>query len=181
MSRTRIVLAVTAAALALSVGVALAQEGGGRRGGGWGGRGGGWDPEQMRERIMRGYQGMLDASDEDWVALEPLVANVMELQRETRVRGMGFMWGGRGGRRGRRGGGDGQPEEEQSAFQKAAADLQETLEDEQASAEVIQEKLTAYRAAREEARQKLAKAQEQLREVLSVRQEAACVMAGLLE
>jgi hypothetical protein len=101
----------------------------------------------------------------------------MTIQRETRTGGMGFMWRGRRGR----GGQPETPEEEQSAVQKAASDLQTTLEDENAPAETIKAQLTAYRKAREEARVELAKAQEQLREVLTVRQEAQLVLAGMLE
>jgi hypothetical protein len=170
-------MAVAAAALALSVGVAMAQQGGGRGGGGWGGGGGRPTPEQMRQWRMQRYQEALGASDEDWVALEPLVSKVTEIQDAGRARG-GFMFG---GRRGRRGGAPQPSEEEMSPVQKAAADLQATLEDENASAETIQEQLTAYRTAREKSRQELVKAQEELRGVLTVRQEAQCVLLGLLE
>jgi len=181
MSRTKIVLTVAAAALALSMGVALAQQGGGGGRGGRGGRGG-FDPAQMRQRMMQRYQEMLGASDEDWTALEPLVTKVMDLQRDARGGGgMGFMFGGRGGRRGGGGFGGAQPQGEQSAVEKAAADLQATLENENASAETIKTQLTAYRKAREDARQQLAKAQEELRAVLTVRQEAQLVLIGMLD
>jgi hypothetical protein len=88
---------------------------------------------------------------------------------------------------GRRGRGDeerGGPEEaaeEQTALEKATDSLQEALASEDTPPAQIKERLTAYRAAREKARQELDKAQKELREVLSVRQEAQLVLMGTLD
>jgi chromosome segregation ATPase len=63
---------------------------------------------------------------------------------------------------------------------KASDALQTTLENTSATPEEIKAKLTALRTAREKARQELATAQKELREVLSLRQEAQMVLMGML-
>ena len=72
-------------------------------------------------------------------------------------------------------------ERERTPIEKATEELQAALEDEGTTPEQIKERLTAYREAREEARKELAKAQEELREVLTLRQEAQLVLMGTLE
>ena len=66
-------------------------------------------------------------------------------------------------------------------MQKASADLQSTLEKDAPSAAEIKAKLTALRGAREKAKQNLIKAQQELREVLTLKQEAQLVMMGMLD
>jgi hypothetical protein len=169
-------VALAAFVLAAFAGLAMAQQGGppgGRRGGRW-------DPEQMRQRIQERFREMLGADDEEWTVIGPRLERVQTLQWQQRAGGMGFMFG-RGGR-GRFGPpGEDEAERELSPVQAAAEQLNETLENEDATADQIKERLTAYRQAREEARQELAEAQEELREVLTVRQEAQLVLVGLLD
>ncbi|KPK65569.1 MAG: hypothetical protein AMK73_02595 [Planctomycetes bacterium SM23_32] len=163
------VVAVTACA-----GLALAQQGGQGGGRQWGG-----DPEQMRQRMMERMKETLGADDEEWAIIAPRLEKVQTLARQAGGGGVGFLFGGRrgGGRRGPA------PEQqgEQSAVEKAADSLRAVLNDETATAAQVKESLSAYREAREKARQELAKAQENLREVLSVKQEAQLVLMGLLE
>jgi hypothetical protein len=64
---------------------------------------------------------------------------------------------------------------------KAATGLQAAVDDADSAPGKIKESLTAYRKAREAVRQELAMAQEQLREVLTVRQEAYLVLGGTLD
>lgn len=64
---------------------------------------------------------------------------------------------------------------------KAAEDLRTTLGDQNSTVAQVKEKLTAYRAEREKAREELSKAQEDLRSVLSVKQEAQLVLMGSLD
>ncbi len=186
MSRWKLAGGLVALTVLVSVGVALAQEGagGGGRGGGrrqWGG--GRWDPEQMRQMMLDRMKESLGATDEEWTVLAPRFEKVTRLAREA---GGGFMRGGGFGGRARRGTwgggpGEGAAQEPQTATAKASDALRTTLEDESSSPDQIKKLLTAYRAAREKARQELAKAQEELREVLSVRQEAQLVLTGTLE
>lgn len=64
--------------------------------------------------------------------------------------------------------------------QQASEALQQTLEKSDSTPEDIKAKLLGFRSAREKANQELSKAQQELREVLTVRQEARLVLIGLL-
>lgn len=143
-----------------------------------GGRGG-FDRAAMQERMMNMMQERMGASDEEWTVIQPRLSKVMELNRDTSSRGGMFRMFGRG----RRGRDQQRPDDEaeSSAVQKASAELQETLEKEAPSAAEIKAKLTALRGAREQAKQDLVKAQQQLREVLTLKQEAQLVVMGLLD
>ncbi len=172
MSRWRVLtfVGVLAAAALIWTGISMAQERGGR-----------WDPERMRQMMMERMQESLGAADEEWQVIGPRLEKVMTLSRRTRGgRAMGALFGG-----GRRGGptrpDEGGPEQEQSAVEKAAEQLQSVLEGEAAEAARIKQALSAYRAAREEAHQELAKAQQELKEVLTVKQEAQLVLFGMLQ
>lgn len=158
------------------------------RGGGRGGRrgqGGNFDPAQFQQRMAERYKEQLKVTDEEWAVIQPLVQKVQEKQRETRGgfggRGGGRGGGGQGGEGGRggqggpggqRGGGGGSPESQA---------LRTTLENENASADEIKTKLTALRDARKKAATELETAREDLRKVLTQRQEAALVLMGILE
>ena len=67
-----------------------------------------------------------------------------------------------------------------NATQAASQALREILEKDDATPDQIAAKLTALRAAKESARQKLAAAQKDLREVLTRKQEAWLVVFGQL-
>lgn len=158
----------------------MAQEG--RRGGGGGG--GRWDPEQMRQMMMERIRESLGATEEEWTVIGPRYETVTTLARDARGGGGFGMFGRRGGfggRGGRGGPGRGADEAPQSETAQAADALRETLDNDASTPEQIKEQLTAYRAARENAREELAKAQAELREVLSLRQEARLVLMGTLE
>ena len=157
------------------------------------------DPEEMRQRMaerMREQFGVTD--DAEWKIIEAKIQKVTEARRAVGG-GMGAMaFAGRGGRgpggpggggdaagggdgNRRRGGGGGggfggfggEPSAE-------AQDLQKAI-DAKASAEEIKTKLAKVREARKANEVKLEAAQEDLKKVLSVRQEAVAVMMGLLK
>ena len=159
---------------------------GGAGGGGGGGRGN-FDPEQMRQRMMDRYREDFGIkSDDEWKLISDRVSKVMEARREA---GGGFGGFGRGGRGGGPGGpppaggatdnGQGrrrfgpEPSEEQK-------DLQQAL-DSNASADIIKAKLAKFRDSQKAKEAKLEQAQEELKKVLTVKQEAAAVVAGLLK
>jgi hypothetical protein len=148
--------------------------------GGPGGRRG-FDPEAMQQRMMQMMQEQLGASDEEWKVIQPRLSEVMTLQQSANVgrRGMRGMFGRRG--RGNRGGEEQTAEASTDPVQKAAEELQQTLDKEAPSTTEIQNKLLALRGAREQAKQKLAAAQQKLRDVLSVKQEAQLVLMGMLD
>jgi len=165
-------LGVCIALLAVSC-VAFAQppqqNGGGRRRGNF-------DPAQMRQRMMERVMEQLGVSADEWKVIGPRYEKVMTLERQVNSRGGMFGRFGRGGRGGR--GFMGQ--EEETAVSKATDDLQTVLDQANPSPDDIKAKLTALRQAREKAKQELAAAQAQLKEVLSLKQEAILVMQGTL-
>jgi hypothetical protein len=175
-------------------GVAFAQqEDNNRRGGDRGADRGGdrgdrrnFDPAQFRERMMNRYKERLGIKDEEeWKAILPKLEKVMAVQRSARGGG-GFGGGGAPGGFGGRGGGDrggfgGGGDREQSPVSRASQELREALANESTPADTINQKLTAYRDARAKAREELAAAQKELRELLVQRQEATLVMEGLLD
>jgi peptidoglycan hydrolase CwlO-like protein len=179
MSRKHLLSAIVAAAMAFSfTAYASAQDNSNNQQqrsnndrGGDRGRGN-WDPAQFRQRMMDGIKEQLGSSDDEWKVLEPRVSKVMDLQRDTRSFSFGF---GRGGDRSRTDSGT------QSQVQKAASDLRSALEDKSISADEIARRLTSYRQAKEQAKTDLTKAQADLKELLSQRQEAQLVMAGMLD
>ena len=155
-------------------------------------RGGfGGDPAQFQERMMENVKERLEVNDDaEWKAIQPLVQKVMDSQRQVmgdRVRGMfGAGRGGRGGggpdntsgdnggRRRFRGGpfGGGEPSPEAEALQRAI--------DSKASNSELKAALTKFIEARKAKQADLEKSQADLRKVLSVRQEAAASLMGLL-
>jgi hypothetical protein len=200
MQRRMVKIGVAACVLGLMVGgLSIAQQGGGqggggRRGGGQGGFGGNFDPAQMRQRMAERMKEMLGADDQAWKVMEPRLMKVMELNRQANAGGRGMMFGmmGRGGRGGPGGPGGDQggpqgarrgrgPQGEQTALEKAMAQLRTTLENQSATPEEIKTQLTAVRQAREKAKQELAVAQQDLKKILTLRQEAMLVEMGQLE
>ena len=148
-------------------------------------RGGQFDPEQIRQRGLEFIQEALGATNEEWAVLGPRVEKVQTLSRQTRRGGMGMfgMFGNREGREGPRRGmrEDVASTRQLSEAEKALQELRAALENQEAKPEDIKNKLTALREAREKAKQQLDKAQQELRELLSLRQEAQLVLIGLLD
>jgi hypothetical protein len=172
-----------AAALCLSAGTLLAQDnsnsnstgggGQGRRGGG----GGNFDPAQFQQRMMDNVRDRLAfTNDTDWAAVQPLVQKVFDARRDVGIPGMGMVrrggGGGDNGPGGRRGGFFGPPSPEAEALQKAI--------DDNAPAAQVKALLDKYRAVRKDKEAKLAQTQEDLRKVLTARQEAQAALLGLL-
>jgi hypothetical protein len=136
-----------------------------------GGRGG-FNRDEWRQRMTQRLKEDLAVSDDEWKVLEPRIEKVRNAQMQARG---GF---GRGGPGGREGGASDQP---QSALAKASQDLRTALDDKSSTTEVVKARLEALRQARTKAREDLAAAQKELRELLSVKQEAYLVMTGMLE
>jgi hypothetical protein len=87
---------------------------------------------------------------------------------------------GQGGDRGDRGPRGGPFGEDDSAVSQRSRELQQAVES-NASSDELKTKLAALREARAKAREDLTKAQAELRELLTMKQEAALVMMGMLE
>lgn len=183
--------AVLAAVTAALVWLPLQTQAQGQGGGGRRGNRGNFDPAQMRQRMMDNFRENLGVkSDDEWAVIEPRIQKVMDTQRETRsgmgMRGM-FGFGGRRG--GPPGGADAQNADQGQNQRRrnfgpqpspAAQALEQAITS-NASSETIKAKLDAYRAERKQNEAKLEEARTDLKKVLSLKQEAQMVMAGLLE
>jgi hypothetical protein len=133
----------------------------------------------MQARMLSALRERLEVTDdEEWKVISERIAKVSELRRSAGGAPFG-MFGGRGGpppagsdrgtsRGPRPGGGSGE-----------LAALSTAVRDKLPDAE-IKSRLDRVREVRKENEAKLAKAQEELRAVLSVRQEAVAVVFGLL-
>ena len=166
-----------------------------RRGGDGGGeRGdrGNFNPQDMQARMLSSLRERFEvADDEEWKVISERIAKVSELRRSSGG-GMFGMMGGRGGPPGAggrggppgggdRGGGDrgGPRGPRPGGGSSELSALSTALRDKMPDAE-IKSRLDRVRETRRETEEKLAKAQEELRAVLSVRQEALAVLVGLL-
>lgn len=138
-----------------------------------GGRGSRLDFQQAQ---LSRLKDLLGPTDEEWKVLEPRLVKIQDLLRDSGARN------GIASARGRRGGfGGALPTDvAPSPVQQAARDLQESLANKDAAPDDMKAKLTALRDARARLQADLNRAQDQLREVLTARQEAVLVMAGML-
>ena len=148
------------------------------------------DFDEIRQRMaerMREQFGVTD--DAEWKVIEGKIEKVTEARRAI---GGGFGFGGPGGPGGfggRRGGPGGGNEEAGQGNRRGGFGGEQSPEVEElrkaieskASAEEIKSKLAKVREARKANEAKLEAAQEDLRKVLSVRQEAVAVMMGLVK
>ena len=167
------------------------------------------DPEQFRQMMMDRFREMLEVKgDDDWKIIQERIQKVMDARMAAGgfgFPGMGPPGGRRGGGPGGPGGpppdggpdggpggggpppggpppgggfgGPGGPMGQRSAEAQA---LQQALEA-KASPDEIKAKLEKFREARKANEAKLEAAQQELRMVLGVRQEAMAVLAGLLK
>jgi hypothetical protein len=191
-----ITLCAAAAALALTVSSSFAQDNGNNNGGqggiqrrnrqggggpGGGGGGGNFDPAQFQQRMMDNIRDQLNfTNDTDWSAVQPLVQKVMDARRDVGGGGMGRMFGrnrggngGNGGPGGGRGGMFGQPSPEQEALQKAL--------DDDAPAAQVKDLLAKYKTSQQAKQAKLETAQDELKKVLTSKQEAQAYLLGLVK
>ena len=185
-----LVAAGVGAALCLSASNSLAQNNGG--GGGFGGGRGrqrNMDPAQREQQMMDRYKEVLEVNnDDEWNAMKPMIQKVMDARRESFAGGMcrgmfGGRRGGAGGGGGDQGGGNGngngmrrgpggEPSPELEALRKAI--------DAKASTGEIKTALARYVEFRKTKAEQLKTAQENLRKVLTARQEAIATVNGLL-
>jgi hypothetical protein len=139
----------------------------GERGRGFrGGPRGQMDPAQMREMMAQRLKEGLGCTDEELEVIGPRVQKVVEAQAGARMRR--FM--GMGGFRGP----GAQSDPEADALSKA-------IESEDTPKADIEPKLKAYRDAVKKKEAALKKTREELREVVTLRQEAGLVLMGILD
>jgi hypothetical protein len=155
--------------------------------GGGGPGGGNFDPAQMQQQMQQmmmeqARQTLNITNDDEWAVIQALLQKVSDARRDLNSGGMGGMGmmmmrggGGRGGANaaGGRGGFGPQTSDEQQALQKVV--------DSNAASPQIRDALANYRAARKAKQDKLATAQENLKKVLTAKQEAQIVLLGYLD
>lgn len=128
-------------------------------------------PEEMRKiaeeqtALQRAWaienlKAQLGVSEAEWTVVRPRLEAVYERVHAQPVRGS---------------------VEPTTPVEQRRKELRELLRDEAAKPEQIRAKLLALRAEKEKARQELAKVRRELQQVLTLRQEAVLVLAGLLE
>src|SRR5580765_2347989 len=169
-----LLLAGIVASLSLGTGELSAPQ----RGRGNQGQGRNFDPVQARQRMLDGYKDRLEVeNDDEWKIIQERIEKVLQAQRELRVGGFGRGGGGNrrggndnaqtdnnGGGRTNRGGIFGiEPNPELEALQKAL--------DSKAPPDEVKTKIAKLRESLKGREAKLAAAQEELRKVLSMRQE----------
>jgi hypothetical protein len=182
-------LAVVLAALAITIPVTWAGGGGGGPGGvGFGGGVGGFTRVSTIETIHQ----QVGFTDDEWSVIQPKLQKVLDAQTSLRVTtiarggfGGGGM-GGIGGVGGMGGGGAGPPAGAASTtpvepVQLAQQELAAALQVQGTANDLILARLKALRDARAKAKEKLTQAQDDLKKVLTIRQEAMLVNLGYLE
>jgi len=143
------------------------------RGGDRGNRGG-FDPARMREYIENRAKEQLNPSEDEWKVIQPKLDKVIDARRDSSSFGGMF-------RRRDDSGSSSSEDTNRSPVQKATRDLQQTLDNKDATADEIAKKLATLREAKEKSKAELATAQKDLKEVLTQRQEAVLVMMGMLD
>jgi hypothetical protein len=143
------------------------------------------DPQQMQDAIQRRVDESLReqmgvTNDADWSLIEEKINAVTKARADVMAdSGIGRMMGMGGMRGGRLGGGGGfqamfgQPSPESQALQQSV--------DSDAPAAQIRNLLAKFRAAHKEKQAALVKAQDDLRSVLTIRQEGIALLRGLLD
>ena len=175
MKKILTMLAVTAA-LCVGADSLRAQQDNGGGGGGFGGGGfRNMDPAQRQQMMMDRYKQDLGfTNDTEWSAVEPLVQKVADARRESMAGGFGGFRRNRGGNADNGGGNRPQPPSnpDREALQQAI--------DSNAPASQVASALSKYRASQKAKQSKLEQAQSDLAKVLTPKQEAQAVLAGLL-
>ncbi len=119
---------------------------------------------EMMERTKK----QLAPTDEEWTVIEPRLSKVIKLSAENSLGGLRTMFGSQGGR-------------DKSGVEKVAEELQTVLKSGQASPSEITDKLTSLRKQKEKVQSELITAKSELRDILTLEQEATLVIMGLLD
>jgi hypothetical protein len=150
---------------------------------------GGFNPEEMRARMTERVRELLEVkNDDEWKLIQARIEKTQEAQREVRSLNGDFrLLFSRSGEQGGAPGGDqggrtrgpggspfgGTPNPDAEAFSKAVQNKAPTDE--------LKQRMARVREARKNAEAKYDKAADDLRQVLTVRQEATLVAIGLLK
>ena len=167
-------LAQPAGAGGAAGGFGAAGAGGPGGGGGGRGRGGGFNQTDY-------YKELLGASDDESTVIQPRLQKVMDMSNSLNRGARGPGGGGRGGAGGGRGGGGGNFQAADDAVSRARAELQAAIDNTSSTADMLTQRMVAYRAAKEKANADLAIARKALKDILTARQEAVLLASSILE
>lgn len=117
---------------------------------------------QDQRRAIEDFKERLAISDKDWPVVRPRIEKVYTLVRPLPQMGTG----------------NGRPKTE---VERRSDELWNLLRHEPAAVDKVKASLTALRAAKEKAAQDLIAAKQDLRQLMTVRQEAELVLSGLLD
>jgi hypothetical protein len=116
-----------------------------------------------RTRAIEDIRGQLEVAEAEWSVLKPRVEAVYKLVHpQPQFGGPGNMG-------------------PMSPVDRSKSELRQILANKDAPADQIKARLTALRVAQEHSRQELTKARQNLRQLLTLRQEATLVLNGLLD
>lgn len=138
------------------------------------------DPEQMQKIMGERLKDVMELNDEEWKVIGPKVMKVVALSLQPRGNPMRLLGGGPGMQRqspARKINPNLQPD----AVGESMQQLQKLLENKNTSTSEIKEQVIKVREARESIDQEKIAAQKELRELLTVRQEATLISMGLLD
>lgn len=140
----------------------------------------GLQSEQMQNMISQSLKQMLGSTDEEWSVIGPMVLKVYSLvsSQSSGVQIRSIM--GRSGNQGSQMRGANRPSFS-STEDVALEELKTLLESEETTNTQLKNKISEIRNAREKSRQDLVKARKELREILTLKQEATLISVGLLE
>jgi len=144
----------------------------------------GRDPSQFRQDMLDRYKERMEVKDDaEWKLIEGAIGKVFDAQREVMSSRMGGFMGGRRNRGGgdQAGGDQARPRGNRFGTPSAEAeDLQKAIDD-KAPADQIKAKLAKLRESNTAKEAALTKAQDELKALLTSRQEAVAVLGGLLK
>jgi hypothetical protein len=125
----------------------------------------------MQFSFVNNLQEPMGCSDDEFQALKPSLLKVVQAAQADQMANF----------RGFGGGGQGQGQQNLTPLQQATQDLQTALDDASSTPDSISSKVDAVRLAKDKADQDLKAAREELRQLLTIRQEAVLVTQGLLD
>lgn len=140
----------------------------------------GQQSDQMENMITQLLKQMLGSTDEEWTVIGPKALKVYSLvsSQSTGVDIRSMM--GRTGNQGSQMRGNNRSSST-STEDVALEELQTLLDSEETTITQLKNKISEIRNSREKSRQDLVKARKELRELLTLRQEATLITLGLLE
>jgi hypothetical protein len=152
-------------------------------------RGQGMTSEQMQTAINQRLKEQLGCSDEEWKVIGPKVLKVYTLtSSQSRGLQMRSLLGRSNNQSNNQGSNQGNAQGTATpnrasniTTDKTMEELQTLLQNQNATNAQIKKQLTEVRNSREKTQEELAKAQKELRELLTLKQEAILVSIGLLE